>query len=167
MKLKIIFILTLFFSGFTNAQTKIGTVNSELIISKMPQMKGVLQRVESYGEQLDSSFQVKASAYKAKVDAFKAEEELMTDDDKKNRIQELRVLEQEMTKFRQNGGAMMQLRRDQNLRPLYKKLSEIIQEVAKANGYTQILTTTGNEFAYVDENFDITQLVLDKLGIKE
>ncbi|TDQ25654.1 OmpH family outer membrane protein [Tenacibaculum caenipelagi] len=167
MKLKITFILALFFIGFTSAQTKVGTVNSELIIGKMPQMKGVLQRVENYGKQLDSSFQVKATEYKEKVNSFKAEEKLMTDDDKKARIQELRTLEQEMGKFRQNGTAMMQLQKEQNMRPLYKKLSEVIAEVAKANGYTQILTTTGNEFGYIDERFDITQLVLDKLGIKE
>ncbi|WP_428740260.1 OmpH family outer membrane protein [Tenacibaculum sp.] len=167
MKLKITFILALFFIGFTNAQTKVGTVNSELIVGKMPQMKGVLQRVESYGKQLDSTFQIKATEYKEKVNSYKAEEKLMTDDDKKARIQELRTLEQEMGKFRQNGTAMMQLQKEQSMRPLYKKLGEVIAEVAKANGYTQILTTTGNEFGYIDERFDITQLVLDKLGIKE
>lgn len=167
MKLKITFILALFFIGFTNAQTKVGTVDSELIISKMPQMKGVLQRVENYGKQLDSSFQIKATEYKTKVDSFKAEQELMTDDDKKSRVQEIQVLEQEMAKFRQNGTAMMQIQREQSLRPLYKKVSEVIAEVAKENGYTQILTTTGNEFGYLDERFDITKLVLDKLGIKE
>ncbi|CAM1340519.1 OmpH family outer membrane protein [uncultured Tenacibaculum sp.] len=167
MKLKITFILALFFIGFTNAQTKVGTVDSELIISKMPQMKGVLQRVENYGKQLDSSFQIKATEYKTKVDSFKAEEKIMTDDDKKTRFQEIQVLEQEMAKFRQNGTAMMQIQREQSLRPLYKKVSEVIAEVAKENGYTQILTTTGNEFGYLDERFDITKLVLDKLGIKE
>lgn len=167
MKLKITFILALFFIGFSNAQTKVGTVDSELIISKMPQMKGVLQRVENYGKKLDSSFQIKATEYKAKVDSFKAEEKLMTEDDKKTRIKELQQLELDMAKFRKNGGAMIQLQKDQSLRPLYKKLSEIIAEVAKANGYTQVLTTTGNEFGYIDERFDITQLVLDKLGIKE
>ncbi|WP_299001684.1 OmpH family outer membrane protein [uncultured Tenacibaculum sp.] len=167
MKLKITFILALFFIGFTNAQTKVGTVDSELIISKMPQMKGVLQRVENYGKQLDSSFQIKATEYKTKVDSFKAEEKIMTDDDKKTRFQEIQVLEQEMAKFRQNGTAMMQIQREQSLRPLYNKVSEVIAEVAKENGYTQILTTTGNEFGYLDERFDITKLVLDKLGIKE
>ncbi|RKF03827.1 periplasmic chaperone for outer membrane proteins Skp [Tenacibaculum lutimaris] len=167
MKLKITFILALFFIGFTNAQTKVGTVDSELIISKMPQMKGVLQRVENYGKQLDSSFQIKATEYKSKIDSFKAEEKIMTDDDKKTRVQEIQVLEQEMAKFRQNGTAMMQIQREQSLRPLYKKVSEVIAEVAKENGYTQILTTTGNEFGYLDERFDITKLVLDKLGIKE
>ena len=61
---------------------------------------------------------------------------------------------------------MIQLKRNELLRPLYKKISDAITEIAKAEGYTQILTTSGNEFAYVDERFDITQKVMDKLGVK-
>ena len=83
------------------------------------------------------------------------------------KVQEINTLEQEIGNFRKNGPKLLQLQRDENMRPLYKKLSEVIAEVAKANGYTQILTTNRNEFAYLDERFDITKLVLEKLGIKE
>jgi len=167
MKSKIIFLVAILLSTISFAQTKLGTVNSELIISKMPQMKTVLQRNDTYSKKLDSSLNIKFTDYKSKVESFKAEEKIMTADDKKVRISELQKIEQDMGKFRKNGTAMMQLRRDEFMRPLYKKLSEVISEVAKANGYTQILTTGGNEFGYIDEKFDITQLVLTKLGIKE
>ncbi|WBX70217.1 OmpH family outer membrane protein [Tenacibaculum retecalamus] len=167
MKSKIIFLAVILLSTVSFSQTKLGTVNSELIIGKMPQMKAVLERIDNYSKKLDSSFSIQVTDYKSKVDSFKAEEKIMTADDKKSRITELQKMEQEMGKFRKNGTTMMQLRRDEFMRPLYKKLREVISEVAKANGYTQILTTDGNEFGYVDENFDITQLVMDKLGIKE
>ena len=45
-------------------------------------------------------------------------------------------------------------------------LGEAITELAKSEGFTQILTSSGNEFAYIDEAFDITEKVMDKLGIK-
>ena len=167
MKSKIIFLAIILLSTVSFSQTKLGTVNSELIIGKMPQMKAVLERIDNYSKKLDSSFSIKVTEYKSKFDSFKAEEKIMTADDKKSRITELQKMEQEMGKFRKNGTTMMQLRRDEFMRPLYKKLSEVISEVAKANGYTQILTTGGNEFGYIDENFDITKLVMDKLGIKE
>lgn len=167
MKSKILFLAVIFLSTITFSQTKLGTVNSDLIIGKMPQMKNVLRRVDNYGKKLDSTFNIKAKEYKTKVNSFKAEADIMTEADKKNRIQELQKMEQDMGQFRQNGTKMLQLQRDENMRPLYKKLSEVIKEVAKANGYTQILTTNGNQFGYIDEKFDITQLVLDKLGIKE
>ena len=52
------------------------------------------------------------------------------------------------------------------MRPLYKKLRESIAEIAKADGYTQIITSSGNELAYIDDNFDITKKVMTKLGLK-
>ena len=62
---------------------------------------------------------------------------------------------------------LMQLRRGEYMRPLYKKIADVVEQVAKENGYTQILTTTGNQFAYFDQKHDITKLVMEKMGIKE
>lgn len=168
MKFKTTLFIAIFFVSISNAQqSKVGTVDSEFIISKMPQMKGVLKRLENYSKQLDSTFQLKAKDYKAKIDALKKEEKTLSEENKKARVQEIVALEQDMGKFRQNGSTLMQLRRDEYMRPLYKKLTEVINEIAKANNYTQILTTTGNQFAFLDERFDITKKVMDKLGIKE
>ncbi len=167
MKSKLIVVIALIISSITIAQSKVGTVNSEFIIGKMPQMKQVINRVNNYGKQLDSTFQVKATNYKAKVDAYKAVEKTLPETEKKTKIQELQSLDQEMVQFRQNGATMIKLRRDEYMRPLYKKVSELISEIAKEEGYTQVLTTSGNEFAFIDDRFDITKKVLAKLGITE
>ncbi len=60
---------------------------------------------------------------------------------------------------------LLGLKRDELMRPSYIKLSDMIAIVSKENGYTQVLITTGNQFAYLDANFDITELVIEKLGI--
>ena len=62
---------------------------------------------------------------------------------------------------------LMQLKQNELMRPLYKKLNDAIELVAKENKFTQILTVQGNQFAYIDEKFDITKLVMNKLGLKE
>lgn len=167
MKLKITFIITLLVTNFGFAQTKVGTIDTDYIIGKMPEMKEVITRINNYGKQLDSSFQIKAKEYNDKIEAFKKIEKTLADADKKVKIQEIATIEQEMGKFRQNGSTLIQLRRDEYMKPLYKKLNEIIQAIAKADGYTQILSTRGNDFAYLDERFDITKQVLAKLGIQE
>lgn len=61
----------------------------------------------------------------------------------------------------------MRLKENELMKPLYKKLGEAISEVSKENNYTQILTVQGNEFAYIDRNFDITDLVIAKLNINK
>jgi len=168
MKFKItLFIAILFSSLSIQAQNKVGTVDSEYILSKMPQMAAVQTRISDYGAKLDSSFNIKVKEYDAKVDAYKKAEKTMTDIVKKSKYEELANLEEDLQKFRQNGITMMQLRRSEYLKPLYKRITEVIAEVAKANGYSQILTITGNELAYLDSKFDITKLVMAKMGIKD
>ncbi|GGG99294.1 hypothetical protein GCM10011416_16990 [Polaribacter pacificus] len=168
MKFKItLFIAILFSSLSIQAQNKVGTVDSEYILSKMPQMAAVQTRISDYGAKLDSSFNIKVKEYDAKVDAYKKAEKTMTDIVKKSKYEELANLEEDLQKFRQNGITMMQLRRSEYLKPLYKRITEVIAEVAKANGYSQILTITGNELAYLDSKFDVTKLVMAKMGIKD
>ncbi len=168
MKIKITFIIALLFIGFTtNAQTKVGTVDSELILSKMPQLKTVQNRLKNYGAKLDSVNGIKIKAYDDKVKIYNDGAKTFAEPIKKTKLAELSSLNKDIAKFRQNAAKMMQLRREEFLRPLYKKIGDLVTEVAKENGYSQILTLTGNEFAYIDEKFDITKLVLVKLGIKE
>ena len=168
MKLKITLLAAMLLSSFAiQAQNKVGTVDSEYVISKMPQLTAVQTRISSYGTKLDSSFSIKVKEYDVKVDAFNKAEKTMTEEVKKTKYAEIAELDQDLKKFRQNGAQLMQIRRDELLRPLYKKVTEVIAEVAKANGYSQILTITGNELAYLDTKYDITKLVLAKLGIKE
>ncbi|MDG2194341.1 MAG: OmpH family outer membrane protein [Polaribacter sp.] len=167
MKLKFTLLLATALVCFNlNAQTKLGTIDADLIIGKMPEMTQVLERTKKYGTKLDSAFQVKVNLYQAKIDAYKKAEKTASDADKKTTSQEIFTLEEDINKYKQNGTQLMQLKRDELMRPLYKKLSDIISVVAKEKGYAQVLTTSGNQFAYIDEKHDITQLVLDALDIK-
>lgn len=166
MKLKLILAAICLFSLASSAQTKVGTINSELIIGLMPETKKVLSLIESYGKRLDSSYQVKFKAYEAKVKAYREKEKEYTNNLKKLKLQELAKDDQELQQSRANGNRLIQIKRDEVMRPLYIKLKGVIAEVCKAEGYTQIFTLSGNEFAYIDEKHDITQKVMDKMGLK-
>ncbi|ARV06010.1 hypothetical protein BTO04_04520 [Polaribacter sp. SA4-10] len=166
MKSKIIFIFIAFLSTISIAQSKVGTVDSEYIIQLMPERQVVLKKSQEYGAKLDSSFSIKVKEYQTKVETFKKEEETLGPLMKKTNLKELGELEADINKYQKNGTQLMQLRQNELMRPLYKKLSVAIETISKENGYTQILTLTGNEFAYIDEKFDITNSVIEKLGIK-
>lgn len=165
MKLRLLTIALVFTSFFATGQTKVGSVNSELIVGLMPEMKTVVTKLGDYAKKLDSSYQVKVKEYQEKVDAFQKLGDV-SDNFKKVKLDEITELEQGLQQSQNNGNQLIQLKRNELLRPLYKIISNAIQEIAKAEGYTQILTTSGNEFAYADERFDITQKVMDKLGVK-
>lgn len=166
MKIKSIVFFIFFISSISIAQTKVGTIDSEYIISLMPETKVVIKRAQDYGTKLDSSYSIKLKEYQDKVADYRSKEKEMGELMKKTVTNEIYALEQDIRKYEQNGKKLMQLKESELMRPLYAKLNKAIDEVVKANGYTQILTITGNQFAYIDQKFDITEAVLDKLGIE-
>ncbi|PQJ81841.1 OmpH family outer membrane protein [Polaribacter glomeratus] len=166
MKFKITILFIVFISTLSIAQSKVGTINSEYIISIMPQTKIVVEKTQDYGAKLDSSFSIKAKDYEDKVADFRKNEAEYGELMKKTLVNEITSMEQELKKYQENGNKLMQLKQNELMRPLYKLLNDAIEQVSKENKYTQVLTTSGNQFAYLDEKFDITQLVMNKLGVK-
>lgn len=167
MKLKITIFFIAFISTISVAQTKIGTIDSEFIVGLMPETQIVLKRSQAYGAKLDSLFAIKTKKYSTKLKNYQDKQKTLSDLLRKTLLSELEELDKEIRKYRVNGNKLMQLKQNELMRPLYKKLGNAIKEVAKQNGYTQVLTTTGNQFVYLDDKFDITKLVMNKLGIKE
>ncbi|MBG7612368.1 OmpH family outer membrane protein [Polaribacter sp. BAL334] len=167
MKSKIVFLSALLFSTIAFGQTKLGTIDNDYIINLMPETKIVVKMAQEYGQKLDSSFTIKMKEYQTKVDYYNKNEKEYGELMKKTLISEIKVMEQDIQKYQENGSKLMQLKQNELMRPLYKKLNDVIDLVAKENKYTQILTIQGNQFAYIDEKFDITKLVMDKLGLKE
>lgn len=169
MKIKHISLIVAFtlFSVSANCQSKVGTVNVNDILIKLPELTEVENAVITYKSDLEATLNEKATTYKNKVELFKKNAATYSDVMKKTMSEELYNLENDIKKFQQNGGKLTQLRQEELLRPLYNKISEMIAVVAKEQNYTQILTVDGNEFAYADVKFDITTLVKTKLGIKE
>ena len=86
---------------------------------------------------------------------------------KKNvKQEELAKLENGITKFRNNGSQLVQLKQNELLAPLYSKISEKVAIVSKELGYTQVLNIGNNSnLAYIDPMHDITIRVLAKMGI--
>ncbi|MHB0756041.1 OmpH/Skp family outer membrane protein [Polaribacter sp. M15] len=166
MKSKITLFFIAFISSISVAQTKTGIINNDYIINLMPEAKIVIKRAQSYGAKLDSSFSIKMKDYQDRVADFRKKEKEMGELMKKTLIKELSALEQDIQKYQKNGSQLMQLKQAELMRPLYKKLNNAIQEVVKEKGYTLILDKNGNQFAYIDEKYDITSLVMDKLGLK-
>tara|TARA_R110002073_G_scaffold128999_6_gene275261 strand:+ start:26577 stop:27098 length:522 start_codon:yes stop_codon:yes gene_type:complete len=166
MKLKMLFVAFCLTSIFATGQTKVGSVDSELIIGLMPQTKRVISSLNIYAKQLDSSYQIKLREYQGKVAAYQKLSPEVSNEFKKIKVEEITELERGLQTQKDNGNKLIQLKRNELMRPLYKKLSDVIVEMAKAESYTQILTTSGNEFAYIDEKYDLTLKIMDKLGIK-
>ncbi len=148
------------------SQTKVGTVNNEYILSQMPEIKDVEEKLKVYSAKLDSTIQVKYEDYREVVAAYnEKEEEGMNDVMKKIKQREIVDLEEDLKKLQQNSSQMLQIQQEEYLRPLYNKIGKAIEEIVKEEGFTQIFDEN-NSIIYIDPKFDLTLKVLDKLGIE-
>jgi len=168
MKIKhLLYTFAIVFCSYTaTAQTKVGTVNINVLVSKLPEIKGVQSGMKAYETELQADLKAKLDAYDTEVKEANAAFAGMSDEQKKKKQQEIFELESDIQKFRQNAVQLVQLRQDELMRPLYKKVSDAVAIVAKEEKYTQVFTLDGNELAYVDPVYDLTLKTAAKLGLK-
>lgn len=166
MKKLILSTFVLLFTIAGIAQTKVGTVDSEYILSQMPELTEVQKSLDEYAKDLEKQLSDKVATYEKVLEAAKTAFETMSDAEKQAKQEEISGLQQDITNFRNNGSQLVQIKQGELLRPLYQKIGDQVNTYAKANSFTQILnTSTGSTIAYLDPAFDITLAVIEKMGI--
>ena len=77
MKLKIAAALVIFATSFSNAQNKLGTINSEYIVNLMPESQVAMKSTQEYGLKLDSSFTIKVTDFNIRIEKYTKREKEM------------------------------------------------------------------------------------------
>jgi outer membrane protein len=148
---------------------KLGYADTGYILSQLPEAKKVQSDLETHGAQLQAQLKAKAADYERKLKDFQDNAAKWVDavvQDKQNELQQLQAAFQ---KFQEDASASYAKKEQDLMGPLYAKVGNGISEVAKENGYSFIMTLTtgngGNVLLYQDKQFDISNLVLKKLGV--
>lgn len=165
---KVILILCIVSVAITSfgQSSQVGTIDSDYVLSKMPELTQAQDSLKAYREKLESQLAEKAATYQRVFEAAQAEFDSLSNEAKQAKQEELASLENDVNNFRRNGAQLIELKQDQIMRPLYQKIGENVSKVAKQLGYTQILNiSNNNSIAYIDPDFDISQKVLLMMGI--
>ena len=158
------------FGVCAQAQTtmKIGYADVDYILQQMPESKEVESQLQSTNSQLQSQLQAKYQEYQQKVQAYQQGAATMLDAVRQDKEAELARLEQSIQEFQQNAQASIQKKTAELMQPLTNKVGDMIEAVAKEQGYTHILNgqVGGIDVVlYADQKYDISDAVLKKMGI--
>jgi outer membrane protein len=173
MKNRILLILT-FFSAITYLQAaekplKIGYVKLDYVMESMPEIKQMEVDLKAFEIQIRNQLQQKAGVLQEKFQAFQKGHATMTDVVKSQKEAELQQLHGEFENFQMESQSSLVNKQAELYKPIYEKLQKTIELVAKENKYTHILnadTSVGIHIVlYGDQEYDISNLVLKKLGI--
>jgi outer membrane protein len=166
MKKLLIVAFSLMISLGAMAQTasKVGTIDVDYILSKMPELTQVQSGVQTYGKGLDAQLGEKLAVYDSLIKNYTKMENTYGDAIKRTKQTEIIDLEDEMAQFRDNSVSLLQIKQNELMGPLYTKIGKALELVAKEQGYTQVLAVNAS-IAYLDKNFDVTAAVMKKMGL--
>jgi outer membrane protein len=147
---------------------KIGFADWEYIFGQMPEAKQIDAELKTHGTQLENQIKAKYAEYEGKVKAYQALPPNTTDLVKADKEAEIARMQESIQKFQQDADASLRKKQADLMQPVYAKIGKVIEDVAKEQAYTFIFNPQlgGTDIMlYSDEKFDISDLVLKKLGI--
>ncbi|MBL7811677.1 MAG: OmpH family outer membrane protein [Bacteroidetes bacterium] len=148
---------------------KMGFVDTDLILGKLPEYKSAQKQLDD----LSAQWQQKATDLQAGLDQmykdFKGEELLLSAEQKRMKEDAIVEKEKELFKFRedkfgQNGELFK--KREELIKPVQDKVYEAVQKVAKKEGLSFMFDKAGGVLMlYADQKYDKTYEVMEELGI--
>jgi outer membrane protein len=159
-------ILLLFIAFSANAQSKIGTIDAEYILAQMPENVQVNKSLDVYNEELQADLKTTIKEYEGLVKDYQDTVASLDEEAKREKENKIIELENNIKGFRQKASVMMQMKQNELTAPLYDKINEAMQKVIAEKGFTQIFHTGASGLAYSRPKDDITEDVMDELGIE-
>jgi len=148
-------------------QVKIGVVDSEIILSQLPEYKQAQDKLNEIVKKWQAELDSLSMNYQEKLDNYRKQEAMMTEEVKFKEQQDLMKLEQEIYNFRQRKFGQQgdfAMEQDRLLSPIKQNIIKAIEKVAKEEKVTLVLDKAGEVVVlYSDPSYDLTFKVLDQL----
>ena len=151
----------------TFAQSKVGYVEYDLLISMMPEVADVQAQIQSKGAEYQAIIQGKQTEMQQIQESVTPDMDPTILAGKQRRYQNL---QQEIQEFSYTAQQKLEEKEVELVKPIYAKLDAAIGEVAIAKGYDYVMSknNAGGYTIIFSKNTEdnLTQVVADKLGLK-
>jgi len=167
---KFLFILLagFFLTHISNAQ-KIGYIDSNFILSKMPAFNKVEQEMNKYAVTWEKEIENLQKDVDKLKQEYRAEEVLLTEEMKKKRQAEISKKETEVRDYQRKVfgyEGMMFKRRQDLMRPIQDEVFTAVEKVSKAKQIAIMFDKSGDlVMIYTNPVHDYTEYVLEELGL--
>lgn len=125
--------------SFTQAQSKVAHINTQELISAMPEMKTAQTQLETLSKTYQTDIQTMATEFQNKVKQYDAEAATKTQEENTKRAQEVQTMEQNIRQFQGQAQQDLQAKELELLKPITEKAKTAILKVARAQGFDYVL----------------------------
>jgi outer membrane protein len=155
-------------SATAYGQLKIGFMNTQEVLSQMPERSAVEKKLNSFIETQRQEYQQQTMAFQDSVTAFQQNQSSMSQQQREQEQRKLAKMEESLMQLQQNIQTQIEQRRSSLLQPLYNRMDEAIAAVAEERNLDFVLneaTSTGESLIYYSANqtLDITEAVLQQV----
>ena len=148
------------------AQNKLGYINTNELISTMPESLEMQTELQSYKKGLESSLAAMQAEGEKKLADYQQNEATMSDVVKQDKIRELESIQQRILEFQQNAQESLAAKEQELITPILDKARKAIEDVAKEGNFTYIFDARYGNILYAAESENVLSLVKAKLGFK-
>jgi outer membrane protein len=172
MKLTFIslFIFLPLMSFVSNAQLKIGYVDSDTIMDNYADVQDARQKLDALIQEWQTELRKLESDLKLKEDDYEKRKLIMTEQTSAEAKAEIAKLEKEISDYRDKKfGANGELFQKQNelMKPVQNKVFTIIQQVATEENLDFVFDRSGDIiFLYAKPEYDLTAKVIERLKVE-
>jgi len=164
-----VLIMGLWGTSPAHGQQKIGYVDTEVILDRIPKYASVQQRLEKLEAEWRSEIQSQRETVQALRDEFRASELLFTEAERKKKraaIQQAQQKVQELRKRDFGPDGRLYARQKKLMRPIQERVLTAAEEVATEEGYDYVFDKSEKVlFLYAREQHNLNDEVLEALGI--
>ena len=145
------------------AQTKVAHINTDLLLSLMPETKALNVELEKLSKTYETELKAEQDKLTAKLKKYEAEVNSQTDEVNQQRGAEVQQDQQNLYQASQVAREEIGKKRDEQLKPILDKAKKAIEEIAKEQGFTYVLDASS---LIVANGTDLMNAVKAKLGVK-
>ena len=155
----------LFTASAALAQTKIGYVDPQKFLGSYKPYQEAQREYSRYEEELNKEFAKLQNEYEKMKETYERQELLFTEKRKQEEQRTLMRKQEELQRFMKEvtdpERGKLALKQQELSAPIHAHVNEVVQTVAKENGYDFVLNTIA--LVYANEDHDLTERVLEAL----
>lgn len=166
---KIILVVACAVALVSNVQAqnlKIGHINSQELLSMMPEIKKAESDLKVYAKTFEDQLETMSKEYQKKMSDYQAQEKTMTDAVREVKQKEITDLGMRIESTQKSAEEKVVAKKQEMFKPILDKAEKAIKEVAKEKGFDYVLdSSTGGVLVSRDAD-NLMPMVKTKLGIQ-
>jgi len=166
---KLFLLLSLLFCVEICSAQKFGYVDTEYILSQMPEYNEAQGEIDALARSWQNEIQQMYKSIEGMYNELKAEEVLLTTDMKDERLNEIHQKEEEVKEYHNKVFGMdglYFLKKKELIKPVQEKVFEAVEKVSKEKRLQIMFDKSGDlVMIYTNPIHDYTDFVLEELGL--